>query len=230
MLGGNSSTLAFTNSLIPDPSTILARLVPVAVTPIDTALGDTWQSVGIAPEDLLAWIDRTFSAEDESAWVAPLRDLDLLARVGWSAPLPVNLSQAEIINIEDLPPEIVEALESGPVPIVACALCRRLCVRDDFLWGERQLCAWDFHHQVFGRRGPWRNGAYEEHHYETLPRCGFVAPSLIEELGVEILASFYDCDERLVRSIIAQMLDADKERSHIAVKVDAGFVVLRERV
>ncbi len=229
VLGGNGSTLAFTNSLVPEGRTIVARLVPVAVTPIDTAVGDTWQNVGIAPDDLLHWIDRTFPAEDESAFVASLHDLDLLARVGWNAPLPTNLNEAELINVEDLPPDIVEAIESGPVPIVPCAVCRRLCVRGDFRWGERELCAWDFHHQVFGRRGPWRNGAYDERHYDTLPRCGFVAPSLLEELGVEILASFYDCSEDLVRSLIGQILDAEGERSHIAVRVDSGFVILRER-
>ena len=50
-----------------------------------------------------------------------------------------------------------------------CAACRRLCVRDDFVWKEKQLCAWDYHAQVFGRRGPWHDGAYEERHFETLP-------------------------------------------------------------
>ena len=57
----------------------------------------------------------------------------------------------------------------------------------------------------------------------------FVAPTLLEELGVEILASFYDCEEELVRSLIGEILDAGRERSHIAVRVDSGFVVLRER-
>ena len=39
-----------------------------------------------------------------------------------------------------------------------CAACRRLCVRDDFVWKEKQLCAWDYHAQVFGKRGPWHEG------------------------------------------------------------------------
>ena len=37
---------------------------------------------------LFDWIDRTFPPEDERAFVAPLRDIELLARIGWQAPLP----------------------------------------------------------------------------------------------------------------------------------------------
>ncbi len=68
-----------------------------------------------------------------------------------------------------------------------CAACRRLCVRDDFVWKEKQLCAWDYHAQVFGKRGPWHNGPYEERHFETLPACAYVAVGLLGELGVELV-------------------------------------------
>src|SRR5581483_8982786 len=130
---------------------------------------------------------RTFPPEDERAFVAPVRDIELLARVQWHAPLPERLDNATIINIEDIPEAILDALTRSAADIVQCATCRRLCVRDHFIWKERQLCAWDYHSQVFGKRGPWHNGAYEDRHFETLPRCAYVAPPLLDELSVEAI-------------------------------------------
>ncbi|MDQ2680116.1 MAG: hypothetical protein M3Y21_03715, partial [Candidatus Eremiobacteraeota bacterium] len=136
VLGGNSSTLAFVNSFRSDEGVIIARLVPLAVTPTGIALGDNWQNVNVALDDLLSWIDQTFPPEDERAFVAPLRDIELLARIEWEAPLPQALSESVVFNAEDLPADLSEALTSAPAQIVQCATCRRLCICDQFVWNE----------------------------------------------------------------------------------------------
>ncbi|MBV8600412.1 MAG: hypothetical protein JO359_02485, partial [Candidatus Eremiobacteraeota bacterium] len=146
VVGGNASTLGFVNSLKGEK--ISAHLVPVAATPLGVELGTSRKQVSIASSSLFEWIDRTFPAGDERAFVASMRDVELLARVEWEAPLPEVLDERSVINIEDLPDEIVAALAHPPVEVVQCATCRRLCVRDEFVWNERQLCAWDFHAQV----------------------------------------------------------------------------------
>ena len=128
---------------------------------------------------LFDWIDRTFPPEDEHAFVAPMRDLDLLARIGWNAPLPESSTTQNVVNLDDLPEEVADGLAQPPCTLVQCAACRRLCVRDEFVWKEKQLCAWDYHAQVFGKRGPWHDGIYEDRHFETLPACAYVAPPLL---------------------------------------------------
>lgn len=229
VLGGNSSTLAFASSFVPEKSTIAARLVPIAQTPIGVVAGDTWQGVGISPESILEWIDRTFAPEDERAFVAPLRDIELLVRIGWSAPIPERLSEESVLNPEDLPDEIVDALAHPPEPIVACAACRRLCVRDHFVWKERQLCAWDYHHTVFGTRGPWRNGVYEERHFETLPRAEYVAPLLLVEESVDAVLSIAGIDDVTAQHLINEVLARDTSGSYLAARTVDGFTLLRER-
>ena len=159
------------NSFRPDGGTITARLAPIAWTPAGVVIGDSWQNVGIALTGVIDWTDRTFAPEDERAFIAPVRDIELLARAQWSAPMPERLDEENVLNVEDLPDDVAEALAHPAAPIAQCAACRRLCVRDEFVWKERQLCAWDFHSQVFGKRGPWRQGAYEERYFESLPRC-----------------------------------------------------------
>ena len=192
-------------------------------------LGDAWQNVGIAPNKILDWADRTFPPEDERAFLAPARDVELLTRVGWQAPLPETIEESSVLNGDDLPEDVAEALAHGQQPIVQCAACRRLCVRDDFVWKEKQLCAWDYHAQVFGRRGPWRNGAYEERHFETLPAAAYVAPPLLEESAVDLVLGINDVEEATARAAINAVLDADRKRSHMAVRTAGGFSVLRER-
>lgn len=233
VLGGNGSTLAVADSLRPTPEggkggAVTARLVPLAWTPIGVVLGDTWQNVGIALDGLLDWMDRTFPPEDERSFVAPVRDIELLVRIGWNAPLPETIDERSVLNPEDLPEEIVDALAHPPAPIVQCAVCRRLCVRDEFAFKEKHLCAWDYHGQVFGKRGPWRNGPYEERHYETLPTCAYVAPPLLIELGVEIVAAFNAVDEATARAMIDVLLRAESDRAHLAVRTEGGFTILRE--
>ena len=228
VLGGNSNTLAFVHSFKPEGTSVTARLVPIAWTPIGVAIGDTWQNVGIALPSLVDWIDRTFAPEDERAFVAPMRDVELLARVQWEAELPESLSEAAILNIDDVPDEIVDGLSQAAVEIVQCAACRRLCVRNDFIWKEKQLCAWDFHKQVFGKRGPWRNGAYEEHHYETLPTCAYVAPPLLQEFDVEVVVITNGVDEAVVRQMIALVLQSDAAYPYMAVRTEGGYTILKE--
>ena len=193
------------------------------------AIGDTWQNVGIAIGNLPDWVDRTFPPEDEHAFVAPIRDIELLARVGWHADLPETLTDESVLNIEDVPEEIAEGLAHPPVSIVGCTACRRLCVRDDFVWKEKQLCAWDFHAQVFGKRGPWREGPYEERHFETLPACAYVAPPILAEMGVDVVFATNAIDDAVAHRMINLLLESDPERPHMAVRsADGGFTVLRE--
>lgn len=216
------------NSFRTEGGAITARLVPVAWTPAGVVIGDAWQNVGIALAGLFDWVDRTFPPEDERAFIAPMRDIELLARIGWYAPLPERVDEASVLNIEDVPEDLADGLAHPPAPVLQCAVCRRLCVHDEFVWKEKQLCAWDYHGQVFGRRGPWRNGAYEDRHFETLPACAYVAPPLLAEMGVDVVLIVNAVEESSARAMINVLLDADRERPHLAVRTEGGFTVLRE--
>lgn len=202
--------------------------MPLALTPLGVALGDTRRGVGLALTSLFDWIDRTFPADDDHVFVASLRDLELLARIEWDAPLPETLDERSIVNLDDLPDELAAALAQPLDTLVQCAACRRLCVRDDFIWKEKQLCAWDYHAQVFGKRGPWRDGPYEERHFETLPSCAYVAPELLAELGVEVLMTIRELAGLAAVTIVNAVLDSDAGRPHMAVRNAAGIAVLRE--
>jgi len=96
------------------------------------------------------------------------------------------------------------------------------------VWKEKQLCAWDYHAQIFGRRGPWHNGPYEERHFQTLPEAAYVAPALLSESGVELVLGLNAIDEATARAAINVVLAADRARSHMAVRTTGGFTVLRE--
>jgi hypothetical protein len=229
-VGGNETTLAFINSLRPDgEGAVTARLIPIARTPLGVALGDSRQEVAIPLAGLFEWVDRTFPGDDERAFISSMRDLELLARIGWDSHFPDSVDERSIVNLEDLPEDVADGLASPPVPLVACAACRRLCVRDDFIWKEKQLCAWDFHAQVFGRRGPWHNGPYEERHFETLPVCSYVAHPLLAELGVEPVMAGAALPEATARAIVNLILEADLTRPHLAVRTALGLWVLREK-
>jgi hypothetical protein len=229
-LGGNGTTLAVaSNFQALEPSRVItARLIPLAWTPLGIAVGNTHQDVGIPLGGLVDWIDRTFPPGDEHAFVVPMHDIELLARVGWNAPMPEHLDEASVINLEDLPEEIAEGLVHAPVTLVQCATCRRLCVRDDFIWKEKQLCAWDYHGQVFGKRGPWHDGAYEERHVSTLPVCAYVAPPLVTELKAHVVLTLDAPAETVDLQIINALLDGHPGRAHMAVRTAEGFAVLRE--
>lgn len=228
MLGGNGSTIAAVNSFVPESGAIAVRLVPVAWTPVGAVIGRDWQNVGIALTQLLDWTDRTFPPEDERSFVAPGRDAELLARIGWSATLPSELTEESVLNVEDLPDDLVDALAQPPASLVQCGACRRLCVRDDFVVRERQLCAWDYHAQVFGRRGPWRTGPFEERHFETLPAAAYVAPALLPEVRAESILLLGPVDSIVARDAINVLLAADARRPHLAVKTADGYALLRE--
>lgn len=228
-LGGNGSTLAFVNSFRESGGSITARLLPVAWTPVGVTVGDAWQNVGVALPSLLDWVDKTFPPEDERSFVAPLRDIELLTRVQWHSEIPAKFDDESIINAEDVPEDVLDGLSHEPAPIVQCAACRRLCVRDDFVWKEKQLCAWDYHAQVFGKRGPWRNGPYEAHHFETLPACAYVATPLLDEAGVQAILAMADVSEAVAHGAINMLLGSDAETPHLAVKTAGGYTVLRER-
>ena len=229
VLGGSTTSLGFINSFKPEGGVITARIAPVAWTPLGVVVGDQWQNVGIALSNLLDWVDRTFSPEDERAFVAPMRDMELLARVQWHSELPEKLDDESVLNIEDLPDDVADGLAHPAAPIVQCAACRRLCVRDDFVWKEKQLCAWDFHSQVFGKRGPWHDGPYEERYFETLPACAYTAPTILADMSVDVVLATDAIDEAVAERIINVLLEAESGRPHMAVRSGGGFTVLRER-
>jgi hypothetical protein len=229
VVGGNENTLAAVSSLRPgDGGTITARLIPLARTPLGVAIGDKHREAGIAFTGIFEWIDRTFSPEDENAFVASIRDLELLARVGWDSPFPERIGEGSVINLEDLPADVADGLAAPAVTLAACAICRRPCVRDDFEWNAKQLCAWDHHAQVFGKRGPWHEGAYEERHFETVPSCAYVAEPLLAELGVEAQLTGASLEEPTVRAVVNTILEADPSHPHMAVRTAGGVWVLRE--
>ena len=229
VLGGNANTLAFTSSLVPENRQITAWLVPLAWTPIGVVLGENWQRVNIAADNLASWGDTTFAPDDERAFVSSVRDLEMLARVGWSASVPSELTEAMIVNPDDLPEDLLEAFTHPAEALVQCAICRRTCVRDDFVWNERRLCAWDFHATVFGKRGPWHAEPYEERHFATLPACKYVAHPLLEDVGVDAIVAIDGIEEALAHRVINEVMGADATRAHLAVKTAGGFTILRER-
>ena len=124
MLGGNASTLAATSSFRPAKKgdrggeIITIRLVPLAWTPRGVAVGTALQDVGIPLSGLFDWIDRTFPPEDERAFIASVRDVELLARTHWETPFPQVLDERSVLNIEDLPEEIADGLAHPPSDLV----------------------------------------------------------------------------------------------------------------
>ncbi len=203
--------------------------MPLAATPRGITVGDTPQNVSVAFAGLFDWIDRSFPADDEHAFVASARDLELLARTRWGSGFPDRLEPGNILNVEDLPGDVVEALAEPQVPLAQCATCRRLCVRGDFVWKEKDLCGWDFHAAAFGKRGPWRQGAYEARHFETIPSCAYVVSELLEELGVDTLLTVSLAAADSANAIANALIENDAARAHLVVRTADGFAVLRER-
>ena len=144
ILGGNANTLAFVSSFVPENRQIAAWLVPLAWTPIGVDLGENWQRVNVAADNLPGWADATFTPDDERAFVSSIRELEMLARIGWQAPTPTELSEDVLVNPDDLPEDLLDAFAHPAETLVQCAICRRTCVRDHFVWNERRLCAWDY--------------------------------------------------------------------------------------
>lgn len=229
VLGGNASTLAFTSSLVPESRQVTAWLVPLAWTPIGVVLGENWQRVGVAADNLAGWTDQTFDPSDERSFVSSLRELELLARVGWSASVPDVLSESAVINAEDLPEDILDAFAHPPEALVQCAICRRTCVRDHFVWNERRLCAWDYHATVFGKRGPWRDAPYEERLWETIPHAAYVAGPLLDDVGVDAVLAIDGLDDALAHRLLNDAIEGDEPRAHLAVRTSGGYTLLRER-
>lgn len=203
--------------------------MPIAQTPIGDVAGDRYQRVTVALEDLIDWADRSFPPEDETAFLTPAREMELLIRAGWEGTPVDHVEERHLLNPEDVPEPVLEALAHGAQPLVQCALCRRLCARDEFVLRERQLCAWDYHRQQFGPRGPWHAGPYEERHFEAIPRAAYVAPPLLEEAGAEVVLATAGVSDAAARAAINAVLSDDAERPHLAVRVLDGYTLLRER-
>jgi hypothetical protein len=229
VLGGNASTLAFTSSLVPENRQVTAWLVPLAWTPIGVVLGENWQRVGVAADNLPGWTDQTFDPSDERSFVSSLRDLELLARTGWSAPVPEVLTEDVVVNADDMPEDVLDALTHAPESLVQCAICRRTCVRDHFMWNERRLCAWDYHATVFGKRGPWRDTPYEERLWETIPHAAYVAGPLLDDVAVDAVLAIDGLDETLAQRLLNEAIESDPSHSYLAVRTSGGYTLLRER-
>jgi hypothetical protein len=229
VLGGNASTLAFVSSLRPDKGQVTAWLVPLAWTPVGVSLGEGWQRVSIAADNIGGWVDQTFPPEDEHAFVTPLRDLEMLLRVGWHAEVPEKLAESYLVNADDVPEDVLDGVEHPLEALTQCAVCRRMCVRDHFVWNDRQLCAWDFHATVFGKRGPWHDGPYEERFFDTLPRAAYVAPGLLQELDVDPVLAVAALPEDRMRQLVNTAIGDTNEAAYLAVRTDEGLTLLRER-
>ncbi|GAC1458016.1 MAG: hypothetical protein PVSMB8_14490 [Vulcanimicrobiaceae bacterium] len=230
VLGGNASTLAFVSSLRPEKGQVTAWLVPMAWTPVGVTLGDGWQRVSIAADNVGGWVDSTFPPEDERSFVTPLRDLEMLSRVGWHAEVPQTLAESLLVNPEDVPEDVLDGLDHPLAALTQCAVCRRMCVRDDFVWNDRQLCAWDYHGTVFSKRGPWREEPYEERFFDTLPRAAYVAPGLLAELTVDPVLAVAGLPEDRMRSLVNVAIGSERDGAYLAVRTDEGLTLLRERV
>jgi len=229
VLGGNASTLAFVSSVRPEKGQVTAWLVPLAWTPVGVSIGDGWQRVSIAADNIGGWVDQTFPPEDERAFVTPLRDLEMLVRVQWHAEVPERLSESLLVNGDDVPEDVLDGIDHPTESLTQCAVCRRMCVRDHFVWNDRQLCAWDYHATVFGKRGPWHDGPYEERFFETLPRAAYVAPGLLQELDVVPVLAVASLPEDRMRALVNVAIGDGSDGACLAVRTDEGLTVLRER-
>jgi hypothetical protein len=227
VLGGNDSSLAYVTGLRPSEGLVTAWLVSLAWTPVGAVAGTGRQKVGIAADRVAQWADRTFPASDEQAFVSSPRDLDLLLRTGWEAAEPGELSDRALINPEDVPEEVLDALAGAPAPLAPCAVCRRLCVQQQFVRNERQLCAWDYHAAVFGRRGPWRTEPYDQHLFESLPSVPYVSALLLAELNVDAVLATSDLSEAISRTLVNTAIAGGA--SFMAVRTEEGLTLLRER-
>src|SRR5665213_466025 len=134
-----------------------------------------------------------------------------------------------VVNPEDLPEDVLDALSHAAESLVQCAICRRSCVRDHFVWNERRLCAWDYHATVFGKRGPWREAPYEERLWETIPDAAYVAGPLLDDVRVDAVLAIDGLDDELAHRLLNEAIAADPARPHLAVRTSGGYTLLRER-
>jgi hypothetical protein len=228
-LGGNASTLAFVSSLHTESPNVTVFLVPVAHTPAGAVCGDLRQTISVPFEGLLDWIDATFSPDDERAFLAPAHDIELLARIDWHVEPPVRLDDSAVLNLEDVPEEISLALAQPPARLVQCASCRRLCVWGEFVWKERQLCAWDFHRQVFGKRGPWHSGEYRSQDLSAAPSAAYIADPLLCEAGAEIVLAISAAIDGAALELVNAVIRELPNHAYMVVRTPSGMTVLRER-
>ncbi|HVA36432.1 MAG TPA: hypothetical protein VNJ51_02335 [Candidatus Dormibacteraeota bacterium] len=229
VLGGGEHMLAFVTQASGEKGQLPVVMAPLAWTPVGVAIGDAWQRVLIDEDNVAGWVDQTFVPEDERAFIAPLGELELLRRVGWRDAVPERLTEEEILNLADLPEDVVDALASPMLPIARCTACRRSCVKDDFVWQERQLCAWDWHRTVFGRRGPWRSEPYNRMQFSSASAAAYVVPALAEEAGAETLMLLGRVDPDLAYDVVSTVIERVGEGSYLTVSTDTGWVLLRER-
>jgi hypothetical protein len=97
------------------------------------------------------------------------------------------------------------------------------------VWNDRQLCAWDYHTAVFGKRGPWHSGIYEERHFATLPHAMYVAGGLLDEIGVDAVAAISGLAEGTAQRLINLVIESESDAAYLAVRTEGGYTLLRER-
>ena len=91
------------------------------------------------------------------------------------------------------------------------------------------LCVGISHATVFGKRGPWRENAYEERFFDTLPRVAYVAPALLVELDVEPVMAVASLPEDRMRALINLAIGEGDGASYMGVRTEEGLTLLRER-
>ncbi len=229
VLGGNASTLAFTSSLVPENRQVTAWLVPLAWTPIGVVLGENWQRVGIAADNVASWTDSTFDPSDERSFVSSLRDLELLARVGWTASVPETLTEDVVVNADDVPEDILDAFSTRrnrscrARSAVARARASSSC-------GTSAACA----------RGittrPSSESAGRGAKRRTKNGCGRRSRTphtwparLLDDVGVDAVLAIDGLDDALAHRLINEAIAADTAHAHLAVRTSSGYTLLRER-
>jgi hypothetical protein len=83
---------------------------------------------------------------------------------------------------------------------------------------------------VFGRRGPWRVGAYDDRYFETLPQAAYVAPPLLAELQIDVVLAVMGVAEDVARRVINTVLESEGSVAHLAVRTTDGYTLLREAI
>jgi hypothetical protein len=82
---------------------------------------------------------------------------------------------------------------------------------------------------VFGKRGPWRDGPYEERFWDTIPHAAYVAGPLLHDVSVDAVLAIEGLDDELAHRLINEAIAADAEHPHLAVNTSGGYTLLRER-
>ena len=158
-----------------------------------------------------------------------MRDLELLARIGWSAKRRPS-STKTLLSIRDDCPKMFWKRSTHPAEtLIQCAICRRTCVRDHFVWNERRLARGTTTRSFSagadrGAKSPTKNGLWD-----TLPIPNTSRPTCSTSRHVDLVLSLGGIDEALARRIINEVIAPSGAVAYLAARVEDGFMLLRER-